>query len=76
VGYYYDGRYAEIVQKRKKLGDKQIYLVDTTGWVGWDDVYHDNTHPNEQGHRRVAAQFGAWLKKWGLQPKKSWPTST
>ncbi|KAF4568574.1 hypothetical protein EYR36_010586 [Pleurotus pulmonarius] len=68
VWYYYDGKYEEIVQKQTALGDSQIFLVNTTGWVTFDDVFADNQHPNVPGHAKIANLFSEWLKDWGLRP--------
>ncbi|KAF9562852.1 SGNH hydrolase [Agrocybe pediades] len=69
ISYYYDGQYQKIVDDRKALGDKNIFLVDTTGWVAWADVFPDNVHPNVAGHQKIANEFIAWLAKWGLSPQ-------
>ncbi|KAF7967360.1 hypothetical protein HWV62_30979 [Athelia sp. TMB] len=74
VSYYYPGDYEEIVNYRHSLGDKNVYLVNTTGWIGYDDVYPDNLHPNPGGHQKLASRFEEWLGKWGLSPEKSWAT--
>jgi lysophospholipase L1-like esterase len=38
-------------------GDHNVYYVDTTGWIdpGTDTV--DGTHPNDQGHQKIAARL-------------------
>ncbi|KAF9045086.1 SGNH hydrolase-type esterase domain-containing protein, partial [Panaeolus papilionaceus] len=64
VYYYYDGVYKDIVSKRRALGDRNIYLVDATGWVSWDDIFPDNGHPNVPGHQVIAKRFINWLEKW------------
>lgn len=74
VYYYYDGVFEDVVAKRSALGDKHIYFIDTKGWVGGDDIFSDNKHPNTPGHAHIAEQLTAWLQKWGLKPQKSWPT--
>jgi hypothetical protein len=53
---------------RKALGDKNIFLVDTTGWVTFADVFPDNVHPDVAGHVKIAGEFLSWLAKWGLSP--------
>ncbi|KZP13266.1 hypothetical protein FIBSPDRAFT_1049505 [Athelia psychrophila] len=75
VSYYYPGDYEGIVNYRHSLGDNNVHLVNTTGWIGWDDVYSDNGHPNPQGHQKIAGRFQDWLEKWGLSPEKSWATA-
>ncbi|KAG8758158.1 hypothetical protein FRC14_000656 [Serendipita sp. 396] len=76
VYYYYEGVFEDVVSQRKALGDKHIYFINTRGWVGWDDIFSDNKHPNPQGHAKIASLLGEWLKKWGLQPQRSWPTKS
>ncbi|KAI3614797.1 gdsl-like lipase acylhydrolase domain protein [Moniliophthora roreri] len=71
ITYYYDGAYQRIVGARHSIGDKNVFLVNTTGWVGWDDVF-DNLHPNVPGMRHIADQFIDWLNKWGLKPEDKW----
>ncbi|KAF9472634.1 SGNH hydrolase [Pholiota conissans] len=68
IGFYYPGQYETIVNDRKAKGDKNIFLVDTTGWVSWADVFPDNQHPNVAGHIKIANEFLAWLAEWGLSP--------
>lgn len=75
ISYYYEGKYKEIVQKRHSLGDNHVFLVNTTGWVTFDDVFPDNVHPNVAGHAKIAGLFADWLNKWGLQPEAQWATS-
>ncbi|CCO35213.1 hypothetical protein BN14_09328 [Rhizoctonia solani AG-1 IB] len=69
---YYDEVYPSVVNKRIAAGDKNIHLVNTTGWVGYDGVIPNDGHPNVTGHRQVVANFTAWLKTWGLQPRAKW----
>ncbi|PPQ80335.1 hypothetical protein CVT25_003618 [Psilocybe cyanescens] len=69
INYYYDGQYQKIVDARKALGDKNIFLVDTTGWVTYADVFPDNQHPNVGGHIVIANKFISFLENWGLSPK-------
>ncbi|CAE6441253.1 unnamed protein product [Rhizoctonia solani] len=69
---YYDQVYPSVVNKRIAGGDKNIYLVNTTGWVDYNGVIPNNGHPNEVGHKQVVAKFTAWLKAWGLQPRANW----
>jgi len=55
-------------------GDKNIFLVDTTGWVTFADVFPDNQHPNVPGHANIAGKFEAWLENWGLRAPNQWAT--
>ncbi|KAJ8456565.1 hypothetical protein ONZ45_g18671 [Pleurotus djamor] len=75
VYYYYDGAYTDIVQRRIALGDNQVFLVNTTGWVTFQDVYPDNVHPDVPGHEKIAGLFTAWLESWGLRPNRQWATT-
>ncbi|TFK36095.1 SGNH hydrolase-type esterase domain-containing protein [Crucibulum laeve] len=74
-GYYYQGKYQDIVSKRAAIGDKNVFLVDTTGWVSYADVFPENVHPNVPGHQNIANKFIAWLENWGLSPERQWATS-
>ncbi|KAJ7616128.1 SGNH hydrolase-type esterase domain-containing protein [Roridomyces roridus] len=74
VNQYYEGQYEKIVDLRHAAGDENIFLVNTTGWVGWDDVFPDNQHPTVPGHVHIAEQFQAWLENRGLHPRERWAT--
>ncbi|KAK7448419.1 hypothetical protein VKT23_013682 [Stygiomarasmius scandens] len=76
ISQYYEGLHQKIVQMRHEIGDKQVFLVNTTGWVTWDDVFPDNVHPNVPGHQKIANLFSDWLEKWGLKPEQEWATQT
>jgi len=71
---YYEGQYSAIVDSQKATGDKHIFLVNTTGWVSYEDVFPANIHPTEAGHAKIAGFFEAWLEKWGLSPQAKWAT--
>ncbi|KAF8172529.1 SGNH hydrolase-type esterase domain-containing protein [Mycena galopus ATCC 62051] len=70
--YYYPGAYESVWEARQALGDHNCFLVNTTGWVTYADVYPDDLHPNVEGHMKIARNFQAWLENWGLQPLKAW----
>ncbi|KAL0062741.1 hypothetical protein AAF712_010363 [Marasmius tenuissimus] len=36
--YYYDGQYQQIVDARYAIGDQNVFLVNMTGWVRYEDV--------------------------------------
>ncbi|KAI0758850.1 SGNH hydrolase [Fomes fomentarius] len=74
ISYYYDGQYELLVNQRHFIGDKNTFLVNTTGWVTWDDVFPDNVHPNVPGHAKIAGLFEKWLEGWGLRPGSEWAT--
>ncbi|KAF8882836.1 SGNH hydrolase-type esterase domain-containing protein [Infundibulicybe gibba] len=74
IGQYFQGQYQIIVNERVASGDKNIFLVDTTGWVTFADVFPDNQHPNVPGHAKIAGKFEAWLEDWGLTPETRWAT--
>ncbi|KAG6908566.1 hypothetical protein DXG01_004124 [Tephrocybe rancida] len=57
------------------LGDKNIHLVDTTGWVTFDDVFPDNIHPDVPGHAKIAGLFESWLENWGSKAENKWATA-
>ncbi|KAJ7206784.1 SGNH hydrolase-type esterase domain-containing protein [Mycena pura] len=73
-GEYFVGQYQKIVDMRHEIGDKNVFLVNTTGWVTFADVFPDNQHPNVEGHQKIATNFQTWLEDWGLQPNTHWPT--
>nr|GAT46219.1 predicted protein [Mycena chlorophos] len=72
--YYYQGQYQIIVDNQHAKGDRNVFLVNTTGWVSYEDVFPDNQHPTVAGHQKIAQKFQAWLENWGLKPRASWPT--
>jgi len=70
--YYYsspgpESAYVSIVNKRHELGDGNVFLVNTTGWVDYEDVFAANMHPTPAGHVKIAGLFEAWLEAWGLR---------
>ncbi|TCD66242.1 hypothetical protein EIP91_001605 [Steccherinum ochraceum] len=74
IGQYLQGSYERIVHARHALGDRNVFLVNTTGWVTFADVFPDNQHPTVAGHQKIAGLFEAWLKDWGLRPESHWGT--
>ncbi|KAJ7821224.1 SGNH hydrolase-type esterase domain-containing protein [Mycena olivaceomarginata] len=74
VSQYFEGQYQKIVDLRHASGDKNVFLVDTTGWVSYADVFPENVHPNIPGHQHIADKFQAWLENWGLKPESRWAT--
>ncbi|KAF9263171.1 SGNH hydrolase [Marasmius fiardii PR-910] len=63
---YYEGAYQRVVDARHALHDRNVFLVNTTGWVTYQDVFPDNVHPTPAGHQKIANELIDWLKKWGL----------
>ncbi|KAF9074340.1 SGNH hydrolase-type esterase domain-containing protein, partial [Rhodocollybia butyracea] len=74
ISQYYQGQYQIIVDQRHEIGDDQVFLVNTTGWVTWEDVFPANQHPTVEGHQKITRLFTSWLLKWGLSPKSEWAT--
>ncbi|VDB90318.1 unnamed protein product [Peniophora sp. CBMAI 1063] len=74
INYYYEGSYERIVSSLHNEGDQNVFLVNTTGWVSYEDVFPDNIHPNVAGHAKIAGLFEAWLENWGLHPDEEWTT--
>ncbi|KAJ7037332.1 hypothetical protein C8F04DRAFT_1331828 [Mycena alexandri] len=70
--FYYEGAYEEVLAARQSLGDNNMFLVNTTGWVTYADVFPDNLHPSVEGHAKIAGLFQQWLEDWGLHPLKEW----
>ncbi|EIN05193.1 hypothetical protein PUNSTDRAFT_107489 [Punctularia strigosozonata HHB-11173 SS5] len=65
--YYYETVYPEIVKARHDIGDRNVFLVNTTGWVTYEDVFPGNIHPSVAGHIKIAGLFEKWLENWGLK---------
>ncbi|GAB3167708.1 hypothetical protein GCM10027059_29150 [Myceligenerans halotolerans] len=42
------------VQARVDAGDTRVHFVDTSGWVDPATDTHDNVHPTDAGHRKIA----------------------
>ncbi|KZT19865.1 hypothetical protein NEOLEDRAFT_926432 [Neolentinus lepideus HHB14362 ss-1] len=74
ISYYYTGAYQTVVDQRHASGDENIFLVNTTGWVSWEDVFPTNQHPTVEGHQKIAGLFETWLETWGLQAGPFWPS--
>ncbi len=53
------------VEARNTAGDKRVYYVDTTGWLGNGD-FTDGTHPNQQGSQKATSALTAAIKLIGL----------
>ncbi|KAJ7716951.1 SGNH hydrolase-type esterase domain-containing protein [Mycena metata] len=70
--FYYPGAYEAVLAARQSLGDNNMFLVNTTGWVTYADVFPDNLHPSVEGHAKIAGLFQQWLEDWGLHPSKEW----
>ncbi len=49
-------------------GDKNIFLIDATGWITWDDVFPDSLHPTGPAQFKIADNVQAFLESWGLPP--------
>ncbi|KAH7928012.1 hypothetical protein BV22DRAFT_1005797 [Leucogyrophana mollusca] len=71
---YYVGIYQQVVNYRQAFGDKEIYLVNATGWVDYSDVFPANLHPTVEGHQKIAGYFESWLEDWGLVAESEWAT--
>ncbi|EGN92302.1 hypothetical protein SERLA73DRAFT_191343 [Serpula lacrymans var. lacrymans S7.3] len=71
---YYVGIYQEVVDYRRSIGDENIFLVNSTGWVEYSDVYPTNLHPTPEGHEKIAGYFEQWLEEWGLTAEPEWAT--
>ncbi|KAJ7887298.1 SGNH hydrolase-type esterase domain-containing protein [Mycena olivaceomarginata] len=70
--FYYPGAYEAVLAARQSLGDTNMFLVNTTGWVTYADVSPDSLHPSVAGHEKIAGLFRAWLEDWGLRPLEAW----
>jgi len=76
INQYYPGVHASIVEKQKERGDRNIFLVNTTNWVTWTDVFPDNQHPNVEGHQKIARLFTSWLDKFGVKGVAAWEAAS
>jgi len=74
VSYYYPDAFQEVLDARHALGDHNTFLVNTTGWVTFQDVFPDNMHPTVAGHQKIAGLFETWLKNFGVKPQQEWTT--
>jgi lysophospholipase L1-like esterase len=46
---------------RTAAGDANVVFVDTTGWIDPTADTVDGTHPNDAGHRKIAARLAPIL---------------
>jgi len=44
------------VTARNNAGDRNVYFVDTTGWLPSDGL-SDSVHPNDKGHQAIATRL-------------------
>jgi lysophospholipase L1-like esterase len=49
------------VTARNNAGDGKVKFVDTAGWIDKATDTADGTHPNDAGHRKIAARLAAVL---------------
>ncbi|EIN09373.1 hypothetical protein PUNSTDRAFT_126308 [Punctularia strigosozonata HHB-11173 SS5] len=47
--------------------DKNVFLVNGTGWIQYGDTFPDYTHPTPNGHSKIAYHMIDYLLKWGLK---------
>ncbi|KAK0481279.1 SGNH hydrolase-type esterase domain-containing protein [Armillaria novae-zelandiae] len=72
VSYYYIRSYQQIVSMSQ---DPNVHLIDMSGWVGYADIFPDNSHPNVAGHQKIAGEFANWLaNNFSLSPASQWAT--
>ncbi|CUA77345.1 hypothetical protein RSOLAG22IIIB_12696 [Rhizoctonia solani] len=69
---FYPGVYDSAVKNRTLSGDRNVFLVNTTGWLQKDGVIPGDGHPNPLGQQQVQAKFGEWLKAFGVKPVSKW----
>ncbi len=60
-GYHAENVLSEVTA-RNAAGDRRLFFVDTTGWLGRED-YTDGVHPNVQGGAKAADRLSAALRQ-------------
>ncbi|KAM3580088.1 hypothetical protein VKS41_007328 [Umbelopsis sp. WA50703] len=50
------------VRKLTDAGDKNVYFVDSTGWVQYGKAFHDEAHPSDYGHQLLAKKLSPFLQ--------------
>ncbi|CEL55072.1 GDSL-like lipase/acylhydrolase domain protein [Rhizoctonia solani AG-1 IB] len=71
---FYPGVYEDVVKNRTLSGDKNVFLVNTTGWLQQNGVIPGDGHPNPTGQKQIQAKFSEWLKAFGVKPRSKWET--
>ncbi|KAF8747728.1 GDSL-like Lipase/Acylhydrolase family [Rhizoctonia solani] len=71
---FYPGVYEDVVKNRTLSGDKNVFLVNTTGWLQQSGVIPGDGHPNPLGQQQIQAKFSEWLKAFGVKPRSKWET--
>ncbi|MBL0888229.1 RICIN domain-containing protein [Myceligenerans indicum] len=54
----------DAVQTRVDAGDAKVHFVDTSGWVDPATDTHDNVHPTDAGHRKIADLLAPILDRY------------
>ncbi|WP_168801574.1 SGNH/GDSL hydrolase family protein [Glycomyces buryatensis] len=52
------------VQVRNDAGDANVHFVDTAGWVDPATDTHDNVHPTDAGHEKIAGLLTPVLQEY------------
>ncbi|WP_164545111.1 RICIN domain-containing protein [Antribacter gilvus] len=52
------------VQARVAAGDTRVHFVDTSGWVDPATDTHDNVHPTDAGHRKIAGLLAPIIDRY------------
>lgn len=51
------------VKTLNAAGDKNVYFVNTVGWIGAGDYAADGGHPNDQGQMKIAKKLAPIIAK-------------
>ncbi|HEX2145669.1 MAG TPA: RICIN domain-containing protein [Glycomyces sp.] len=52
------------VANRNNAGDAKVHYVDTRGWVDPDTDTHDNVHPHDAGHAKIAGLLKPVIERY------------
>lgn len=67
----------DVVSIRGQEGDKNIYFIDTTGWIDGNNATEaipNNGHPTPYGQVKMSGLLNEYLTTWGLKVPVTWST--
>jgi lysophospholipase L1-like esterase len=65
--------YAAVVDRLRRQGDRNVFLLNTTGWLNngnVDRMMMDAVHPNFGGARMFGLRLGEWLVSQGILQRR------